>query len=92
MIRLIGILTAIAIMFSALGTRAATIPERVTFPSADGRTMLIGYLFAPARHGVTCPKRLVDGTACSSGSADGLRKVCGSVFSVPWVSIRTSNT
>jgi carboxymethylenebutenolidase len=25
------------------------VPERVTFPSADGRTMLVGYLYKPAR-------------------------------------------
>ena len=45
---LIGFLTAIEIMLSAFGARADAVPERVTFPSADGRTMLTGYLFVPA--------------------------------------------
>src|SRR5262245_33697625 len=31
-------------------------PERVTFPSADGRTMLIGYVFKPqGRHAARMP-------------------------------------
>jgi carboxymethylenebutenolidase len=33
----------------ALGQDEATAPERVTFPSADGRTTLVGYLYRPAR-------------------------------------------
>jgi carboxymethylenebutenolidase len=49
MIRLIGFLTAIEIMLSAFGARADAIPEQVKFPSADGHTMLTGYLFVPAR-------------------------------------------
>jgi carboxymethylenebutenolidase len=43
-----GLLIAFAVMLSAFSARADAIPERVVFPSADGRTMLIGYLFAPA--------------------------------------------
>ena len=50
MIRLVGIITTIEIMLSAAGAHADALPERVTFPSADGRTMLTGYLFVPAHH------------------------------------------
>src|SRR5258706_247308 len=35
---LIGFLTAFEIMLSAFCARADAVPERVTFPSADGRT------------------------------------------------------
>jgi len=45
---LIGFLTAFEIMLSAFCARADAVPERVTFPSADGRTTLTGYLFVPA--------------------------------------------
>src|SRR6266852_1443037 len=45
---LIGFLTAFEIMLSAFCARADAVPERVTFSSADGRTMLTGYLFVPA--------------------------------------------
>lgn len=31
----------------ATGANAAPLPERVTFPSADGRTQLVGYVFRP---------------------------------------------
>jgi carboxymethylenebutenolidase len=48
MIRLIGLATAIGIMLFAAGARAEALPERVTFPSSDGRTTLTGYLFTPA--------------------------------------------
>lgn len=48
MIRLIGLLAAAGIMFLAIGARADTVPEQITFPSADGRTLLTGYLFVPA--------------------------------------------
>jgi carboxymethylenebutenolidase len=41
-----------AIAFAAVA-RAQPLPERVTFPSADGKTTLVGYVFAPkARTGV----------------------------------------
>ncbi len=48
----IKLLPAAAILLSACGAgvRAETIPERVSFPSTDGRTMLTGYLFAPTQH------------------------------------------
>jgi dienelactone hydrolase len=45
--RIGGFLTAFAIMLSTFSARADSIPERVAFSSADGRTMLTGYLFAP---------------------------------------------
>jgi dienelactone hydrolase len=45
--RLIGFLIAVEIMLSACCARADTFPEQVTFQSADGRTMLTGYLFMP---------------------------------------------
>jgi dienelactone hydrolase len=45
---LIGLLTATEIMLSAFSARADAVPGRVTFPSADGRTVLTGYLFVPA--------------------------------------------
>ena len=51
MLRLIGFSIAVATMLSGFGARADTVPERITFPSADGRTMLTGYLFVPARRG-----------------------------------------
>ncbi len=44
---LIGLLTVIEIMISTFCAHADVVPERVTFPSADGRTMLTGYLFLP---------------------------------------------
>src|SRR5258708_13950423 len=45
---LIGFLSAVEIMLSAFCARADAGPERATFPSADGRTILTGYLFVPA--------------------------------------------
>src|SRR5690242_10975175 len=43
-------LAAVALVLAAAGAASAeeALPELVTFPSADGRTTLIGYLFAPA--------------------------------------------
>jgi dienelactone hydrolase len=43
---LIGFVTAVEIMLSTLCVRAE-LPERITFPSADGHTALTGYLFTP---------------------------------------------
>ena len=44
----IGAMLGVALL--ALGpARADTLPERVTFMSADAHTMLVGYLFRPAR-------------------------------------------
>src|SRR5580704_11972770 len=40
---------AAAMSVSAFGVRADVLPEQVTFPSADGRAMLAGYLFVPAQ-------------------------------------------
>ena len=36
-----------ALVFSAVDASAASLPERVTFASADGRTTLVGYVFRP---------------------------------------------
>jgi len=41
------IVTAVGIMTLTFCARADEFPERVTFPSADGRTTLTGYLFMP---------------------------------------------
>jgi carboxymethylenebutenolidase len=47
---------ATAIPLPACGAQAAIIPEQVTFASTDRRTMLTGYLFAPAeRRGARVP-------------------------------------
>jgi carboxymethylenebutenolidase len=46
--RQIGLLTAVVIMLSAFCAHADTLPEQITFQSADGRTILTGYLFVPA--------------------------------------------
>ena len=56
----IGVVAMTVAMILLLpGVRAAhaeTLPERVSFPSADGRTTLIGYVFRPKRsHGVRVP-------------------------------------
>jgi carboxymethylenebutenolidase len=52
MTRLMRIAGTIAVLACAAGTApaqdAGPLPERVTLGSADGRTMLIGYVFAPA--------------------------------------------
>jgi dienelactone hydrolase len=45
--RLIGFLAAVEIMLSAWCAHADPLPEQVTFQSADGHTMLAGYLFTP---------------------------------------------
>jgi dienelactone hydrolase len=42
------VLTAVEMMLSAWCAHADTLPEQVTFQSADGRTTLTGYLFAPS--------------------------------------------
>lgn len=47
MIKWMGFFAAVAIMLSALSARADAVPERIVFPSADGRTMLTGYMFTP---------------------------------------------
>jgi hypothetical protein len=41
------IVTAVEIMLLTLCVRAGELPERIAFPSADGRTTLTGYLFMP---------------------------------------------
>jgi dienelactone hydrolase len=41
------IVTAVEIMLLTFCARADEVPERITFSSADGRTMLTGYLFMP---------------------------------------------
>jgi dienelactone hydrolase len=48
LIRLIELAAAIGILLFAAGAHAEALPERVTFPSDDGRTALTGYLFTPA--------------------------------------------
>src|SRR5215831_5650330 len=45
---LIAFLTVVQIMLLVFCARAVAVPERVTFPSDDGHTTLIGYLFVPA--------------------------------------------
>jgi dienelactone hydrolase len=45
---LIRFAPALAVLAAAFAARADTVPKRVTFPSADGRTMLTGYVFDPA--------------------------------------------
>lgn len=47
--KLIEALPAVAILFTAFVAHADAVPETVTFPSADGRTVLTGYLFVPER-------------------------------------------
>lgn len=47
-----GVIMAAGLMLVLSGVPAAhaeTLPERVSFPSADGRTTLTGYVFKPAR-------------------------------------------
>ncbi len=51
MSKLIGLVTLAAILFAAGGAGADALADQVTFMSADGRTMLTGYLFLPARRG-----------------------------------------
>jgi carboxymethylenebutenolidase len=46
---------AVAILISASATVADTLPQRVAFPSADGHTMLVGYLYLPAKRGTPAP-------------------------------------
>ena len=41
-------MAAVAILISASTAGADTLPQRVEFPSADGHTMLVGYLYLPA--------------------------------------------
>jgi dienelactone hydrolase len=53
---LVRIAAAAAFLVPAFGANAATMPERVTFPGADGRTVLTGYLYVPAhRPGTRSP-------------------------------------
>jgi dienelactone hydrolase len=47
----VGLVAAAAISLPAFTADAGTLPQRVTFPSADGRTTLTGYLYVPAQHG-----------------------------------------
>jgi dienelactone hydrolase len=49
--KFIGFSFALAILLAAFGARADAVPERVTFLSADGGTLLTGYLFVPAHPG-----------------------------------------
>ena len=44
-------LAALAALVIASAAQAETLPQRVTFPSADGKTTLVGYLYLPSgRH------------------------------------------
>ncbi len=45
----------VAILLSASAAAADSLPQRVTFPSADGRTMLVGYLYLPAKRRAPAP-------------------------------------
>ena len=45
----------VAILISASAAVADALPQRVTFPSADGHTMLVGYLYLPAKQRVPAP-------------------------------------
>ncbi len=45
----------IAILISASAAGADALPQRVEFPSADGHTMLVGYLYLPAKRRVPAP-------------------------------------
>jgi dienelactone hydrolase len=56
---LIRYLSAIAVLLGAFGAHAETVPERVTFPSADGHTLLVGYLFMPAHQDGTARPAVV---------------------------------
>jgi len=41
-------LAILALALNSIAVRAETLPERVTFPSSDGKTTLTGYLYLPA--------------------------------------------
>src|SRR6266699_2400448 len=45
---LIKLAALAAFLWPSFAARCEVLPQRVLFPSADGRTMLTGYLFAPA--------------------------------------------
>lgn len=46
----------LAAAFNSLPASAETVPERVTFPSNDGKTTLVGYLYLPqAQHAARAP-------------------------------------
>jgi hypothetical protein len=44
-----------AATLSVAKAQADTQPERITIPSADGQTTLVGYLYQPARPGFKAP-------------------------------------
>jgi dienelactone hydrolase len=46
--RLISFLTGVLVLLPAWCAHADTLPEKVTFQSADGHTVLTGYLFTPS--------------------------------------------
>jgi carboxymethylenebutenolidase len=49
-------IAGLAVMLATLaGSALAQQPERVAFPSADGRTSLTGYLFRPAAPAARMP-------------------------------------
>jgi hypothetical protein len=84
---LIGILIAAEVMLSTFCASADAMPEQVTFPSADGHTTLVGYLFVPSNHAGKRPavvmmhgragaystnaKGRYDATTCRSGIGRG---------------------
>lgn len=45
--RFAGILAAVAFSVAATPAPIGPLPDRVVFPSADGQTMLVGYVFKP---------------------------------------------
>ena len=51
----VSIAAMVAILISASAAGADALPQRVTFPSADGHTMLVGYLYLPAKQRVPAP-------------------------------------
>jgi poly(3-hydroxybutyrate) depolymerase len=74
--RLIGLLTAVMTMLSAWCARADSLPEQVTFQSADGRTMLTGYLFMPSdRAGKHAAVVMMHGRGGVAASIRPMRKV-----------------
>lgn len=80
-------LTIAAIVFLCLPARAEganPAPERLTFPSADGHTTLVGYLYKPA----VMPAGRVPAVVMMHGRAGAYSELANGVFDASTLSLR----
>ncbi len=74
MIFSIAVLSSLSIVSAPAKAQTKGLPERVMFPSADGRTTLVGYLYRPLRSAAPAPAIVMmhGRSGAYSSKADGI--------------------